>query len=143
LGRKFSRIFISDSHVIAVSPLDDHQIIISPAREETQVESSEGNTTIRYSTFRKLESGNSDVFVYDENSNLIANIEVVIDNFAFRKSPELEDQLADITRTNPVVIYAGKNLREQYPYRCVGPNGDCYYVGAAQAASAPLPSSGH
>ena len=126
-SQKIARIFPSDPEVINPILINDHEIIIRAVRQKQTV--TKGDTT--YTNTTQPRSGNSDVFVYDPDSNLIAVIEVIIDEFAYRPGTIKDQSVRFVTPPHfySIEIYDGKNLRrEPYHYRCTRVNG-CTYVG--------------
>lgn len=127
-GAPFASVYASDSDIIDVSPINDHAMFIKPKRQEQTVTQNSGNTTSTIMSNDVLSKGNSDIFVYDKDSNRIGIIEVTIDDFAFRKNnPIRQDTLAK--QAGWVTIYHGTGLRHPFPYRCAGEIGGCYFVG--------------
>lgn len=128
-GRSFARVVPSNSEVIDVLPINDHEMFIKPSRQTETVTQSSGSNSSSITASTVLRRGNSDIFVYDKDSNRIGVIEVTIDDFAFKKNvPVTQDQLAG--RASTIEIYHGTKLREPFPYRCAPEIGGCYYVGA-------------
>ena len=122
--QKIAKIFPSDPAIIDPFIVNDHEIIIKPVR--TQQMTTIGNTT--YKTFTKLLEGNSDVFVYDPDGQLISIIKVVIDGFTSSRQPVIRDPF--VKRDSSFDVYDSKNLREPYHYRCSATGaGGCTYVG--------------
>ena len=123
-GQGIGTVFISDPDIIDAFPVGGgHQLLIKPKRQKQTVTNNNG-TTAEISTV--LRGGNSDIFVYDLNSNLISAISVFIDPFSAR-SPVSRDH--SVVTAGSVEIYVGKNLRELSNYRCASFLPGCVYVG--------------
>jgi hypothetical protein len=123
-SQKIARVYPSDPDTVDATPINDHTIIIRPVRQTETVTNNNTNTT--YTTSTPLRSGNSDVFVYDPDGNLISVIAVIVDPFAVGSALQ-HDPFAK--SAGSVEIYNAKNLRETFNYRCAGFIGGCYYVG--------------
>jgi hypothetical protein len=115
-GQPFSLVVFSDPNIAADVPINNHSILINA-----------------------LTLGNTDIFVYDVDDNLISRLNVIVDDFAFRKEQPLPD---DLTRRYSFVdTSTGRNLREPYRFRC-GPGG-CFYAGDSNAYQPALLPGGH
>ena len=102
--QKYSRVIISDSDVVDVELLSEHDFLVKPSKEQTKVQN--GNTT--YTTVRTIRAGNADLFVYDAGAKLIGEFEVLIDSSAYRTATTISDPLAGIEPpplTHSVDIY--------------------------------------